>query len=131
MLTTQERNRRYLDTHREESRVRSFEYRQKHPEYCREYHRRARLEALEHYGGSPPKCNCCGETEFMFLTLDHVDGNGREMRRKNSIKSSGIYEFLRKRGYPEGYRVLCYNCNCSIGNFGYCPRNGGSDGKKC
>ena len=32
---------------------------------------RERLRALEHYGG--PKCACCGEIEFSFLSLDHID----------------------------------------------------------
>src|SRR5262245_31945117 len=33
-----------------------------------------RVLALEHYGGSPPRCACCGEQDAGFLTLDHIDG---------------------------------------------------------
>lgn len=46
--------------------------------YCQLELRRAgfaktRKQALDHYGG---KCECCGETRYEFLQLDHIDGNG-------------------------------------------------------
>ena len=30
--------------------------------------------ALEHYGGNPPVCACCGEKTYEFLSLDHIAG---------------------------------------------------------
>jgi hypothetical protein len=32
-----------------------------------------------------------------------------------------MYVWLRDNGWPEGYRVLCHNCNSARGLYGYCP----------
>jgi hypothetical protein len=29
--------------------------------------------------------------------------------------------WLRKNGFPKGFRVLCHNCNFAHGHYGYCP----------
>lgn len=125
LLTTKERNKQYYESHKEESKARVLKFHEDHPEYRREYHQRTRLEALEHYGGYPPKCDCCGETEMQFLTIDHMDSNGHKMRREHNVRGGGLGRLLKQLGYPKGYRVLCYNCNCSIGHYGFCPHNGG------
>jgi hypothetical protein len=36
-------------------------------------------------------------------------------------KTTRITELLRRDNYPDGYRVLCANCNFSRGIHGYCP----------
>lgn len=79
-----------------------------------------RLEVLIYYGGTPPECECCGEEKLEFLTIDHVAGNGCEQRRDDpsSIK---IYSWLKRNNLPQGYRVLCMNCNFAHGRYGYCP----------
>ncbi len=81
-------------------------------------HKRKQL-AIDAYGG---KCVCCGEKNFEFLTIDHIKGGGRNHRK--SIKNNNIYLHLKKTGYPkDGYRLLCSNCNFSMGMYGYCPHN--------
>jgi len=77
-----------------------------------------RLEVLQHYSGGTPKCACCGETEIRFLSIDHINGGGIEHRKR--INGS-IYLWLRRNNYPEGYRILCHNCNFSYGLYGNCP----------
>lgn len=81
-----------------------------------------KLEVFEHYGGVPPKCGCCGEAHIEFLSIDHIAGGG-EKHRRSIKKRAGInfYRWLRKNNFPKGYRVLCHNCNCALGFFGYCP----------
>ena len=37
-----------------------------------------------------------------------------------------FYEHLVKYNFPPGLRVLCYNCNLSLGFFGYCPHQKGT-----
>jgi hypothetical protein len=79
-------------------------------------HRKLREEAFAGYGG---KCGCCGEKRFEFLAIDHVNGGGREERLKLST-----YQIARKvinLGFPPEYRVLCHNCNQSLGWYGFCP----------
>jgi hypothetical protein len=91
-------------------------------ELARNWHRELRLEVLKHYSGSPPKCSCCGEPRIEFLAMDHENDDGGEHRRE--IKAAGsrtIYSWLKKHGYPTGFRVLCHNCNLARGFYGYCP----------
>ena len=84
-------------------------------EYIREYNRKLRLKVFAAYGGSI--CACCGETELVFLTIDHIGGGGGKHR---SRIGSTIYSWLRKRKYPPGFRVLCFNCNWGE-HAGGCP----------
>lgn len=81
-----------------------------------------RAQVFEAYGGY--KCACCGETEPLFLSIDHIDNDGAEMR-KNGVHSRGgthFYQWLRKSGFPDGFQVLCLNCNLGKHrNGGICP----------
>lgn len=103
---------------------RSAIQRQKFPERFKrqwdKYYAKLRLEVLTHYSGGKPKCACCGEEEIKFLTIDHINGGGRKDREENG-KGTMMYRRLRKTGYPKGYQVLCYNCNCAKGAYGKCP----------
>jgi hypothetical protein len=84
-------------------------------------HQRYRYEALAHYSATPePSCSCCGETIWMFLALDHIDGGGHEQRKK--LGGGGFWAWLRNNDYPPGFRVLCHNCNYGRHlNGGACP----------
>jgi hypothetical protein len=74
------------------------------------------------YGGYV--CLCCGETQHAFLSLDHVNGDGRQHRKEVGGCGSGsrLYLWLKRHGYPAGmFQVLCMNCNFAKGHFGVCP----------
>ena len=79
-------------------------------------------EVITAYGGF---CVCCGESKREFLCIDHINGDGSEERRKlfgSNAVGSRIYRFLRRQGFPKDrYRLLCMNCNFSLGHYGYCP----------
>jgi hypothetical protein len=81
-------------------------------------HRRERERCLSHYGGA---CACCGEDRYEFLSFDHVDGGGNRHRKQLGSKAGKITRWLIKSGFPEGFRVLCHNCNQALGHYGYCP----------
>lgn len=76
---------------------------------------RLREEVFAAYGG---KCACCGIDGKEFLGLDHVGGGGKAHRKS---VSESVYSRVKKEGFPSKYRLLCHNCNCSIGFRGYCP----------
>jgi hypothetical protein len=83
-------------------------------------HRAQRIEALQAYGGLVPACACCGEATLLFLALDHVNGGGRQHHLETG--GGGFYVWLRKNNYPEGFKVLCHNCNFGRQlNGGTCP----------
>ena len=92
-------------------------YRAKYRDRVREKAKATRRTVIDMYGG---KCACCGETEYVFLALDHIHGGGRQHR---SVKGSKIhFELLRTPLRLDLYRVLCHNCNYAMyATKGACP----------
>jgi hypothetical protein len=89
--------------------------------YQKVYRQKMKEIVLSHYSGGVPKCACCGEQNMDFLSIDHIEGGGREQTRKLKRGGTSFYRWLRDNGYPSGYRVLCINCNSALGFRGYCP----------
>jgi hypothetical protein len=80
--------------------------------------KRIRDACLEAYGG---KCACCGESRPEFLAIDHINGGGGKHRKEIGY-GTAYFSWLKKQGYPSGYRVLCHNCNMAIAFYGgVCP----------
>lgn len=72
------------------------------------------------YGGYV--CACCGEDEPKFLTIDHVNNDGGAHRRTSSAISKNLYRWLKRNNFPDGFQVLCMNCNLGKArNNGVCP----------
>jgi len=93
------------------------EWRKSNPGYYRRRSRQLFLEVLNHYGG--PKCACCGETNIFFLTIDHINSDGHKQHRGDRKR---LAYWLKKNDFPDGYQVLCFNCNCGRArNDGICP----------
>ena len=79
---------------------------------------RQRARVLEAYGGV---CTCCGESNFGFLSVDHVNGGGRE-HRKTAGGGAMLYLDIIRRGFPGDFTILCFNCNLGRAyNGGICP----------
>ena len=103
----------------------------KNPTHARKYRVDYRIklkaEVFNHYSGGEIKCACCGEKEIDFLCIDHINGNGSEDRKRLGNKGLGIrlYCYLKNNNYPEGYRVLCHNCNMALGFYKSCPHTRG------
>jgi len=95
-------------------------------QWAKQYNQRLRRQFIEAYGG---RCSCCGESEFRFLTMEHINGGGNDERKRYSKlnKSTGpgvlaIITRLRREGWPQGrYTVLCWNCNMARAYSGSCP----------
>lgn len=153
MITEKQRasNRKYRETHREEikerkrlDRLNNIEkfrerdlkrwhenkehytklnkiWREKNKSKLNERRANLRLETLEHYSGGRPECLCCGEKMLGFLCIDHVNGGGTKHRKE--INGSSIYQWLKTNKYPEGFAVLCHNCNLAKAFYGKCPHN--------
>lgn len=74
---------------------------------------------MDHYGG---KCFCCGEAEPCFLAIDHINGDGNSHRRKIGKWGSGFFKWLIENDFPDGFQILCHNCNMGKHlNGGTCP----------
>ena len=80
-----------------------------------------RYKCINHYSNGTLACECCGESHYEFLALDHIHGNGREHRAITGVAAQ-MYRWIIKNNYPDDlFRVLCHNCNWSMGVRGYCP----------
>lgn len=86
----------------------------------RDYWAKLKHSTILAYGGYV--CACCGEKEPKFLTLDHVNNDGAKHREEIGNRGAGIYKWLRDKGYPPGFQILCMNCNHGKAlNNGICP----------
>ncbi len=79
------------------------------------------MAALVRYSGPVPCCACCREANLEFLQIDHINGGGTAHIKELFRQGMTFYRWLHGEGYPEGFRVLCSNCNFSLGHYGYCP----------
>lgn len=81
-----------------------------------------RKEVFEAYGGFV--CACCGETEPLFLSVDHIYNDGNEMRKSGTHARGGtaFYQWIKRHKFPPGFQILCMNCNTGKHrNGGVCP----------
>jgi len=86
--------------------------------------RALKTEIMTHYGGI---CACCGESYIEFLSIDHINGGGKKHLREIGVNGGrNFYKWLKDNNYPDGFRVLCMNCNFSLGHYGICPHAEGS-----
>lgn len=131
----------YYQKHKEEIREKSAKYYKLHREECnsknslyvkkkrqdkawlkkrteknRERYRKLRILVLDHYGN---KCACCGETIKEFLTIDHINGNGKDHRKITGV-GENFYRWITKNNYPKDLQILCYNCNIAKMHYGQC-----------
>lgn len=87
-------------------------------EKARDKYRQDRILCLNRYGN---KCVCCGETRYEFLAIDHSNGGGNQHRKR--VVGTRLVYWLIKNNFPDGFRVLCHNCNLALGFYGYCPHS--------
>lgn len=88
-------------------------------QWSRQRNAALRAEMLAAYGGA---CACCGESEPIFLDLDHVDNDGAAHRREVGNNTQVMLQ-LKRDGWPRGrFQLLCCNCNQGKArNGGVCP----------
>lgn len=76
-----------------------------------------KLIVFQHYSNGFVKCDCCGEPDERFLTVEHENNDGAKHRKT----IGDIYAWLIRNKFPKGFRILCFNCNCAKGIYGECP----------
>lgn len=92
----------------------NLRYRQEHKLHLRQQKDLVRLEVLSHYSVEDyPVCANCSILDTEVLSIDHANNNGTQERKDMGWRGSGMYfyKYLKEKGYPEGYQILCHNCN--------------------
>lgn len=88
----------------------------------RERNKRMKLALVTAYGGV---CTCCGEHRIEFLTLEHINHDGKEHRTR--IGGAGhrgghkLYRDVLQQGCPDNYTIFCMNCNFAEKDGNPCP----------
>ena len=112
----QREHKKYRATHKEELITKS-KIRRSNPKfilysksYARERTKNLRYQVLSHYSKSEqPYCIKCGFNDIRALNLDHINNDGAQERKLRKAQTLLLY--LISNNYPNGYQVLCSNCN--------------------
>ena len=97
-----------------------------------------RLKILQHYSkllsnSNIPCCNCCGENSHVdFLAIDHIAGKRqmdsepelKKLKYSSKLRNQNLHRWIIKNNFPEGFQILCTNCNFAKGmtkNNNICP----------
>lgn len=124
---------RYHARHPNASRESAARYRLRHPQKVRDTNRVWRLKnpnnqgrrmlalKMEMFAAYGSSCSCCGEWRQEFLSLEHLNRDGKA-HRKRVGNGHHIWYDLKRLGWPkEGYTILCLNCNLSEKYGKPCP----------
>jgi 5-methylcytosine-specific restriction endonuclease McrA len=108
----------YRQVHREKAKATSRAWREAHPADMktsnRAYRQTLMAEALRVLG---TKCACpgCEVCEPLFLTIDHINGRSKSPRKHALLEA-------RAKGWDKTlFQILCWNCNMTKSNRGFCP----------
>lgn len=68
-----------------------------------------KINVVHHYSNGDMKCIKCGFLDIRALQLDHINGGGTKQR--GTMGGTRYYQLLIKENYPNGFQILCANCN--------------------
>jgi hypothetical protein len=70
--------------------------------------------AIFHYSNGAMACadpyleHPIPSSNMLALTIDHIEGGG--VRHRKTTRYWSFYKWLARQGYPQGFQVLCMNC---------------------
>jgi hypothetical protein len=96
----------YQITHRKALQQYSVEHYAERQALSRQRWAAERIKVLAHYKSH---CRWCGETNQLFLQLDHVHSDGHTHRK--TIHKASLWHWIIKHNYPKGFQILCANCH--------------------
>jgi hypothetical protein len=102
---------------REERRKYYRAHREKSIDGVKNYNDNLRLEVIYFYSNGEMTCDCCGNTHLEFLEIDHINNDGSEHRKKIGVGGSVLVRWIIKNNYPDGFQVICRNCNIEKSKF--------------
>ena len=135
---TKERNRKYYQRPENMAKAKEIRDRPENRAKARDEYYKIRLKILQYYSkrlsnSNIPCCHCCGLNSHLdFLSLDHIAGK-KEMDSEYELKKLGyssklssamLFKFLIDNNCPDGFQILCTNCNSAKGyprNNNECP----------
>ena len=103
---------RWYYRNHEANRMKNKEYRERtgYKAHQREYLLGKKSIVLAHYGNGVCACVRCGYDNVKALSIDHINGRTLREPTKRKINGVGMYLWLIREGFPDGYQTLCMNC---------------------
>jgi len=93
-------------------------YKERNRNFQKSSRLKIKLEAFNQYSPNGViKCAKCGFSDIRALGLDHINNDGiahkKTINPRNPRRVTGtlVYRDLKKKGWPTGFQILCYNCN--------------------
>lgn len=74
-----------------------------------------KIKVFNHYCDNDIRCVCCGERRHQLLSIDHINNDGAEHRRRMNVNGYNLIIWIINNNFPKDYQVLCMNCNWSKG----------------
>jgi hypothetical protein len=102
----------YRKTHREQQ---SIWHKRHYATHRAEYAAKTLAKKILVHNHIGHTCRWCGETNPLFLQLDHIRCDGRQHRKE--MKTNTIYQWFITNHYPTGLQVLCANCHFAKSQF--------------
>lgn len=65
---------------------------------------------VNHYTNGKMSCVKCGFGDIRALAVDHINEVNGDKNRIGGLGNK-MYQWLKKNNYPNGYQILCFNCN--------------------
>ena len=96
-------------------------------EWKKKFTQKVELEVLTEYSkrvsnSDIPCCACCGENSHIeFLTVNHIKGRDEMSAEEKALSGIKVYHWLSLHQFPDGYQVLCRNCDSAKTMLGKCP----------
>lgn len=108
----------------EKYRARCRTWHTKHTEQKKIERRLVKYHVVAELGGN---CACCGEDDLRFLTIDHINQDGKQHRREVGGSGHHVYLDIKRLGCPKDrFRVLCWNCHMATSRGDICPHKEGA-----
>lgn len=77
-----------------------------------------KMEVFSHYSktisnSDVPCCACCLYNDIRGLSVDHIMPISKQSASEKLLPKTGdgLWKYLKNKGYPEGYQILCHICN--------------------
>ncbi|RDJ35314.1 MAG: hypothetical protein DWQ19_10900 [Crenarchaeota archaeon] len=113
----------YYEQNKDHIKCKTVRYQKHNPDKVKAYSKTARenlkIEIFNHYCNCNIECKNCGQNQLHLLTVDHVNGGGSQHKRR--IKN--LYSWIKRNNFPEGFQVLCWNCQFRKKNEEAKPEN--------
>jgi hypothetical protein len=73
---------------------------------------KTKIQVFQYYCGGDIKCAKCPYDDIRALSIDHINGDGKDHFDEKGRKLSGekLYRWLKRNNFPIGFQILCMNC---------------------